>query len=87
MTCFAYGKRPIVVPRLRRFGETSDDHQLAFARRLADAGMVTLVEEPEKLAEALVQAADPALKAVNGSGALVQDLREYLAFTVGGAPA
>jgi UDP-N-acetylglucosamine transferase subunit ALG13 len=53
MVALANGKRPIVVPRLRRFGEAVDDHQLHFARRLAESGLVTLVEDPESLPEAL----------------------------------
>lgn len=53
MVSLANGKRPIVVPRLRRYGEAVDDHQLPFARRLAESGLVTLVEDPERLPEAL----------------------------------
>jgi beta-1,4-N-acetylglucosaminyltransferase len=41
----ANGKRPVVVPRLRRYGEHIDDHQLALGRRLAQSGLVTLVED------------------------------------------
>src|SRR5699024_519434 len=32
------GKKPVVVPRLSSWGECVDDHQLHFARRLAEAG-------------------------------------------------
>ncbi|MGZ4309425.1 MAG: glycosyltransferase, partial [Gaiellaceae bacterium] len=56
MTAVAEGKRPLVVPRLRRYGEAVDDHQLPFARRLAEAGLLTLVEDPAELSAAL---ADP----------------------------
>ena len=31
LTALANGKRPVVVPRLHRFGEAVDDHQLPFA--------------------------------------------------------
>jgi UDP-N-acetylglucosamine transferase subunit ALG13 len=82
MTCLAHGKRPIVVPRLSRYGETSDDHQLAFARRLAEAGLVTLVEEPERLPEALAAANGASAGAFDGSGGLVRELREYLTAAV-----
>ena len=47
----AHGRRPVVVPRLRRYGEAVDDHQVFFARRLADAGLVTLVEDVDRLPE------------------------------------
>src|SRR5262249_42866892 len=50
------GKRPVVVPRLTRFREAVDDHQLVFARRLATTGAVRLVEDPSRLGEALLQA-------------------------------
>lgn len=82
MTCLAQGKRPIVVPRLARYGETSDDHQLAFARRLAEAGLVTLVEEPERLCAVLANGHAGTIQAADGSGGLVRELREYLAAAV-----
>jgi UDP-N-acetylglucosamine transferase subunit ALG13 len=34
MTALANGKRPVVVPRLRRFGEAVDDHQMQLGLRL-----------------------------------------------------
>jgi UDP-N-acetylglucosamine transferase subunit ALG13 len=49
----AHGRRPIVVPRLRRFGEAVDDHQVFFARRLERAGLATVVEDVTRLGEAL----------------------------------
>jgi UDP-N-acetylglucosamine transferase subunit ALG13 len=47
------GKVPIVVPRLARFGEHVDDHQLEFARALGAAGKVVVVEEVGDLPEAI----------------------------------
>jgi UDP-N-acetylglucosamine transferase subunit ALG13/glycosyltransferase involved in cell wall biosynthesis len=47
----AHGRRPVVVPRLRRFHEHVDDHQLFFARRLDQAGLATVVEDLEQLPE------------------------------------
>ncbi len=44
---------PIVVPRLRRLGEAVDDHQVAFARRLAEAGEVHLAETEARLRKLL----------------------------------
>jgi UDP-N-acetylglucosamine transferase subunit ALG13 len=51
------GQVPIVVPRLRRFGEAVDDHQVDFCRKLAELGRVRLAEKPAELAEFLQQAA------------------------------
>ena len=47
------GRKPFVVPRLARYGEAVDDHQLHFARRLDREGLVKLVEDPAGLSEAL----------------------------------
>ena len=58
MVALANGKCPVVVPRLQRYGEAVDDHQLSFARRLAERGLVTLVEDPLGLPEALAAVQD-----------------------------
>jgi len=49
------GKRPVLVPRLQRYGEAVDDHQVQFGLRLAELGLAHFVEEPRELA-ALVSA-------------------------------
>jgi UDP-N-acetylglucosamine transferase subunit ALG13 len=77
MVALANGKRPIVLPRLKAFGEAVDDHQLQLGRRFARAGLVTLVEEPDLLAEALAggQAAE---SVVAESSPLGAELRLFL---------
>jgi beta-1,4-N-acetylglucosaminyltransferase len=81
LTVLANGKRPIVVPRLKRFGEAVDDHQLAFARRLSVAGAVVLVEDPAQLEHALAETpGSPPVRPAGG--ALADELRAYLAATV-----
>lgn len=87
LLALANNRKPYVVPRLRAFGETVDDHQLESARRFAGAGVVTLVEQPELLAAAIAKGAS------NGSGVpvapadgalpLVEELRDYLIAVVG----
>jgi len=77
MTAVAEGKRPLVVPRLHRFGEAVDDHQVPFARRLAEAGLVTLVEDPAGLPAALADPPPLAERAASESS-LAADLRAYL---------
>jgi UDP-N-acetylglucosamine transferase subunit ALG13 len=47
MLCVAAGMRPIVVPRRRDLGEHVDDHQVAFARRIAADGVIELAETRE----------------------------------------
>jgi beta-1,4-N-acetylglucosaminyltransferase len=53
------GHTPIVVPRLERYGETVDDHQLELARALAADGRVIAVENPERLPAAVAEAPAP----------------------------
>jgi len=73
------GRRPLVVPRLARFGEVVDDHQLDLARRLDRAGLVRLVEDVSRLPE-LVELEPPPAQRANGLPAtgLADDLRSYL---------
>lgn len=75
------GHRPVVVPRRHHLGEAVDDHQLHLARRLAQSGIVTLVEEIEDL-PAAIAAADVATlgesSPLRGAGALTADLRQAL---------
>jgi UDP-N-acetylglucosamine transferase subunit ALG13 len=71
-----------VVPRLRSFGETVDDHQVESARRFAEAGLVTLVEDPADIAEAV--AAGNGHAALGSTEApLVTELRSYLGERLG----
>ena len=79
LVALANGKRPIVAPRLARFGEAVDDHQLELGRKLDAAGLVTLVEDPAQLAEhAGLQAAAGSIRGSAGPTSLVDDLRAYL---------
>jgi UDP-N-acetylglucosamine transferase subunit ALG13 len=82
MVSLANGKRPLVVPRLRCFGEAVDDHQVPLARRLSDAGLVTLAEDPGHLREALA-APEPTVSSLDGGRWLGDDLRTYLTAKVG----
>ena len=78
LAVLSHGKRPIVVPRLRAFGEAVDDHQLLFARRLADAGVVVLVEDLTLLADAVAEAESDRKVLTLSANELVADLREYI---------
>lgn len=78
MTVVAEGKRPVVVPRLARYGETVDDHQLPFARRMDRAGLVRLVEDPAGLRDAVAGTPEPPEARRDSESSLVADLRSYL---------
>jgi UDP-N-acetylglucosamine transferase subunit ALG13 len=76
------GKRPTVMARLQRYGEAVDDHQLAFAQRLDDAGLVDLVSNPDELWSRITdQRARP--RPTVRAGGLGSDLRAYLLRTLG----
>jgi UDP-N-acetylglucosamine transferase subunit ALG13 len=77
-----HGRRPVIVPRLRRFGEAVDDHQVFFARKLQEAGLATVVEEVGELAW-VVAGADHAVSTTPGpqlSDELRRELDVLLAF-------
>lgn len=52
------GKTPIVIPRSSALDEHVDDHQVAFARRLSEAGRIHLAETREQLHDHLRRAID-----------------------------
>lgn len=79
LTALSVGLRPIVVPRLRRYGEAVDDHQLPFARRLQEIGLITVVEETADLGDALTRDHRVATVEVRAEPALVEELRAFVA--------
>ena len=85
MVALGNGKRPIVVPRLKMFGEAVDDHQLQLGHRFAEAGLVTLVEEAGRLDEAL-ELEQGAATVVPASSLLAADLRSFLEAAIPRAP-
>jgi beta-1,4-N-acetylglucosaminyltransferase len=82
MLALSNGKRPVVMARLRSFDEHVDDHQLELARRLADAGLVDLVEDGTGLSEALTRSGMPPAPQT-GAPWLGTSLRDYLAEQLG----
>jgi UDP-N-acetylglucosamine transferase subunit ALG13 len=77
------GRRPVVVPRRHQLGEAVDDHQVALARRLAESGLVRLVEDETELEAVLyadaVAIADPVASSLEGAAQLTNEVRELLA--------
>jgi UDP-N-acetylglucosamine transferase subunit ALG13 len=78
MTAIAAGRHPIVVPRLRRYGEAVDDHQVPLARRMEQAGLVTVVDDPGRSLKAAVSASGGASAIAGVPTALEAELRSYL---------
>lgn len=48
MDCCRLGIKPIVIPRLSRFGEHVDNHQVAFARMMASQGLIEVADTEEQ---------------------------------------
>jgi UDP-N-acetylglucosamine transferase subunit ALG13 len=72
------GRRPIVMARRHRLGEAVDDHQVPFARRLARAGLVQVVEDVPGLVRALQRdSVTPPWLAAKATP-LALELRDYL---------
>jgi UDP-N-acetylglucosamine transferase subunit ALG13 len=83
LTALLNGTRPIVVPRLQRFGEAVDDHQLEFGRRAREAGFVTLVEDAGTLVAAIAREQESPPPPPRPDERLVADLRGFLAEATG----
>jgi UDP-N-acetylglucosamine transferase subunit ALG13 len=60
------GRRPLLVPRLRRHGEHVDDHQLQVATELERRGLAVTRSADELRAEDLLEAARGGVEAVAG---------------------
>jgi UDP-N-acetylglucosamine transferase subunit ALG13 len=78
MTALGAGKRPVVIPRLAKFGEHVDDHQLQLARAFADRQLVVVVEDAALIADAIDRA-----RALRGSVGRNERLRRAVAAAVG----
>lgn len=81
LVALAGGHRPLVVPRLRTYGEAVDDHQLLFAERLDADGLVRCIADPSDLraaiAEGSTRRSGEGLR--GGESPLVADLSAYIA--------
>jgi len=72
------GKPLVVLPRLKKYGEHIDDHQLLLIKELEKDGRVTAVYDVEKLGEALEKAGAKAPQPVKDKR-LVNALKKYIA--------
>lgn len=68
MECRRLGTKPIVVPRRHALGEHVDDHQVRFARRIADLDQIALAETEEEF-RGLLEAAVSGTTVFRSSGA------------------
>jgi UDP-N-acetylglucosamine transferase subunit ALG13 len=73
------GKPALAVPRQQRYGEHLNDHQVDFARALAERGWIAVLEHPEDgLADAIERAATLVIPSVPAEPRLAVAIRELL---------
>lgn len=77
-------KRPVVVPRLRRFGEAVDDHQAPLAQTLHRRGVVRLVDDLDELPHVIEEPQSHNSVTISLGRSLASDLREYLRLLIAG---
>lgn len=82
MLALTAGRRPVVVPRSAALGEAVDDHQLPLARRLAAAGLVRLVEDPDELSAAVAEDGSREPMRPGEGTELARELHAYLSAIV-----
>jgi beta-1,4-N-acetylglucosaminyltransferase len=56
LTALRRGKPLVVMPRLRKYGEHADDHQIELAHALSEMGVVLVANEVDELQERVAQA-------------------------------
>lgn len=80
LTTIHAGKPLVLAPRLKRFGEHIDDHQLELAETLSGWGRAVVVLElsAESLEQAITEALGLAGEVPAGGGGLQDALREWL---------
>lgn len=76
LTALEYDKPLVLVPRLKKYGEVFDDHQLELARQMEAQG-VAVVHEIGNLEDAIRSATTP-LRQLSTGGTLVDRLKGYI---------
>ena len=77
MDALEQGSAVVAIPRLRRYGEVIDDHQLHLVQELERAGKVRAVYDVDRLEEALKLDLKP--QRLQRERRLVEALKQYIA--------
>lgn len=72
------GRAPIVMPRMHRYGEAVDDHQVMFAERLAAAGLLRIVVNADELEVAVAETTGLREERGRAAAQLSGELRRFL---------
>jgi UDP-N-acetylglucosamine transferase subunit ALG13 len=83
LTALVERQHPVVVPRRRSFGEAVDDHQLTFVQRAHELGLVSWLEDLERLPPGIVDHLADAEQPSLVASPIESELRAYLAQSVG----
>lgn len=73
-----YGKPLVLAPRLKKYGEIIDDHQLELAVALQESGRAVMVEDMDQLAAAINQARQLKVVASSNKSQLITALKVRL---------
>jgi putative glycosyltransferase len=66
MNVIANGKKPVVVPRRKKFGEHVNDHQLDFCKRIVQEGYdLVVIEDIKEIREHLIPSRSATIKSNN----------------------
>lgn len=76
MSSLLEGKPTVVVPRLKKYGEHNDDHQLQITKELEKQGKITAVYDIESLKDAIRKARPSAIG--DGGKRIAQIIEEFL---------
>lgn len=73
------GKKVIAVPRLAKYGEHIDDHQLQVLKKFEDMGQIVVCYDLENLADALRQVQTVSVKSYHSNTeTIIADIEEFL---------
>ena len=74
----AYGKPLVIVPRLKKHNEHTNDHQLDLATEIAKEGRAVMVLDIDKLEDAIKEAKGTGVERKKEGASVVEIINEYM---------
>jgi beta-1,4-N-acetylglucosaminyltransferase len=78
LNSLVHGKRTILVPRLRRYGEHVNDHQIELSDALKDRRLITVIQEVDQLERLLMESEDDSIANVELDDALSRYVKKRM---------
>lgn len=78
LNSLVHGKRTILVPRLRRYGEHVNDHQIELSDALKDRRLITVIQEVDQLERVLTESEDDSVANVELDDALSRYVKKRM---------